>query len=140
VSGAPREEEIRRMYAEYSLLRRLAESLSRNIALLNSLIADTRAAREVVAEVEKIRDGQELVVPIGGTLYLRTRYKQERRVLTNVGSGVVVEKDYKEALEYLERRERMLEQQLRKASADYRGVLARMQQIEQALAGLAGQE
>ena len=124
------EEEIQRFYAEYVLLRQLAETLNRNLTLLNNLLAETRIAQNVIREIKELPNSSEMVVPISSSVFLKTRFLQHDLVLVNVGSDVVVEKSYNEALEYLENKEKALEKEIERTRNSYAQVISRLRQLE----------
>ncbi len=131
------QEEIQRLYTEYVFLRQVAEVLNRNLVLLNNLLAETRLTREVIKEIEKLPDSSEIIVTISGPVFLKTRLLQKNVVLVNVGSDIIVEKSYNEALEYLENREKSLETELERTRNSYVQVVNRMRQLERVLRELA---
>ncbi|OYT30371.1 MAG: prefoldin subunit alpha, partial [Thermofilum sp. ex4484_82] len=96
------EKQLQQAYAEYMFLKQLLDATNQNIALLNNLIAETRTAQEIIEEIKTIPDSKVLIVPLNSSILLRVKFKQENKVLISVGSNVVVEKNYDEALKYLQ--------------------------------------
>ncbi len=135
--GEDIQKDVQRLYAEYVFLRQLAETLNRNLTLLNNLLAEIRVTQEAIKEIEKISESNDVIVSIGGMVFLKTRLPSRDCVLINIGSNVVVEKSYEEALEYLRNREENLKTELERTNNSYIQVLNRMRQLEQLLRQLS---
>jgi len=135
--GEDIQKDIQRLYAEYVFLRQLAETLNRNLTLLNNLLAEIRVTQEAIKEIEKISESNDVIVSIGGMVFLKARLPNRDRVLINIGSNVVVEKSHEEALEYLKNREENLKTELERTNNSYIQVLNRMRQLEQLLRQLS---
>lgn len=135
--GEDIQKDVQRLYAEYVFLRQLAETLNRNLTLLNNLLAEIRVTQEAIKEIEKISESNDVIVSIGGMVFLKARLPSRDRVLINIGSNVVVEKSHEEALEYLKNREENLKTELERTNNSYIQVLNRMRQLEQLLRQLS---
>ena len=135
--GEDIQKDVQRLYAEYVFLRQLAETLNRNLTLLNNLLAEIRVTQEAIKEIEKISESNDVIVSIGGMVFLKARLPSRDCVLINIGSNVVVEKSYEEALEYLRNREENLKTELERTNNSYIQVLNRMRQLEQLLRQLS---
>ncbi|MCD6458432.1 MAG: prefoldin subunit alpha [Thermoprotei archaeon] len=124
------EKQLQQAYAEYMFLKQLLDATNQNIALLNNLIAETRTAQEIIEEIKTIPDSKVLIVPLNSSILLRVKFKQENKVLISVGSNVVVEKNYDEALKYLQERENKLKIELEKTSRNLAQISERIRQLE----------
>ena len=124
------EKQLQQAYAEYMFLKQLLDATNQNIALLNNLIAETRTAQEIIEEIKTIPDSKVLIVPLNSSILLRVKFKQENKVLISVGSNVVVEKNYDEALKYLQERENKLKIELEKTSRNLTQISERIRQLE----------
>jgi len=131
--GEDIQKDVQRLYAEYVFLRQLAETLNRNLTLLNNLLAEIRVTQEAIKEIEKISESNDVIVSIGGMVFLKARLPSRDRVLINIGSNVVVEKSHEEALEYLKNKEENLKTELERTNNSYIQVINRMKQLEQLL-------
>lgn len=124
------EKQLQQAYAEYMFLKQLLDATNQNIALLNNLIAETRTAQEIIEEIKTIPDSKVLIVPLNSSILLRVKFKQENKVLISVGSNVVVEKNYDEALKYLQEKENKLKIELEKTSRNLAQISERIRQLE----------
>jgi prefoldin alpha subunit len=92
--------EIRRAMAALETYNQQLESLGRQVQILRTSIDDVVRARETLRALKEAREGDEVLLPIGGSSYVNVVISDRTRAVTNVGSRVSVEKDLDEALEY----------------------------------------
>ncbi len=93
--------EIRRAMAALETYNQQLESLGRQVQILRTSIDDVVRARETLKALKEAREGDEVLLPIGGSSYVNVVISDRTRAVTNVGSRVSVEKDLDEALEYI---------------------------------------
>ncbi|RLF05505.1 MAG: prefoldin subunit alpha [Thermoprotei archaeon] len=121
--------------SEYALLSQIASELKNRIELINVAINDMEIALYSLKEISKLMGGETILVPIGGNIMVRASYLKNEKVLVNVGSGVVVEKSFDEAISYIENRIKLLREELQKRTSEYQNVLSRMSYIERQIIG-----
>ncbi|MDR0372192.1 MAG: prefoldin subunit alpha [Nitrososphaerota archaeon] len=107
---APAEEELRKLSVEMRYLEQTAEALQQRITMVNAAIADLTYANATLDGMEKEQENAEMLVPIGGSSYVKVKLADSNKVIVGLGSGVSVEKtlpdakiDLKERLDELEK-------------------------------------
>jgi prefoldin alpha subunit len=103
------EEEFRRLNMELRLLEQTAEALQSRINMINSATADLTYAQMTLDGLEKESEKSELLVPIGGTSYIRAKLDNPDKVIVGMGAGVSVEKTRQEAKGIIRKRKEDLE-------------------------------
>lgn len=91
------EEELRKLSIEMRFLEQTAETLQQRMTMLNAAITDLTYASMTLEGVEKEKENAELLVPIGGSSYIKVKLKESDKVIVGLGSGVSVEKTLAEA-------------------------------------------
>ena len=91
---------------------------------------DFETALASLKEISKLSNGETLLVPIGGNIMIRVSFLEDDKVLVNVGSGVVVEKSFNDAISYLEEKVKLMREELKKRANEYQTILQRMSYIE----------
>jgi len=127
------EESIRRLSAEYVLLRNLVQSLQERIELLNQLINNIEVTLNSLEGIKNLKEENEVLFPLGGIVYVKSKVLITNKVLINVGAGIVLEKNISEAMEYLRDRQRTLKLELQSALVQLRHATARLQEISAVL-------
>jgi len=98
------EEELRRLTVEMRLLEQTAEALQSRANMINAVTTDLSYARMTLEGLEKESEKSELLVPIGGTSYVRARLENPDKIIVSMGAGVSVEKTREEAKEIIKKR------------------------------------
>jgi len=98
------EEEFRRLNLELRLLEQTAETLQSRMNMINAAATDLRYAQTTLEDLDKENEKSELLVPVGGTSYIRARLDNPNQVIVGMGAGVSVEKTRQEAKEIIKKR------------------------------------
>lgn len=98
------EEELRKISVELRYLEQTAEALQSRINMINAVTTDLTYANMTLEGLEKENENSELLVPIGGTSYIKTKLINPDKVLVGMGAGVSVEKTRQEAKELIKKR------------------------------------
>lgn len=98
------EEEFRRLNLELRLLEQTAETLQTRMNMINAAATDLRYAQTTLEGLEKENEKSEILVPVGGTSYIRARLDNPNQVIVGMGAGVSVEKTREEAKAIIKRR------------------------------------
>ena len=98
------EDELRRLSVEMRYLEQTAETLQQRMSMLNAAITDLSYANMTLDGVEKEKESAELLVPVGGSSYVKVKLASSDKVVVGIGAGVSVEKPLAEAKEMLKER------------------------------------
>lgn len=98
------EEELRRLTVEIRLLEETAEALQGRANMVNAVIKDLTYAKMTLEGLEKNKTGSELLVPVGGSSYIRASLQDLDKIIVGIGAGVSVEKTPQEAKEIINKR------------------------------------
>jgi len=130
VGREEREELIRRLSAEYLILRNLIQELRRRAEILNRLLVEIDDTLSSLEGVKGLRDKDLVLFSIGSMSYVRGKIVDKDKILVNVGAGVVVEKTIDEAIEYLRDRQKNIQLELRTVIAQLQQASARLSEVE----------
>ncbi|HSV48987.1 MAG TPA: prefoldin subunit alpha [Candidatus Acidoferrales bacterium] len=123
---APAEEELRRLSMEMRYLEQTAEALQQRISMVNAAIADLTYANATLDGIEKEKENVEMLVPIGGSSYVKVKLADSDKVIVGMGSGVSVEKPLSEAKATLKERLDELEKTMNAAQQQFSQVAERI--------------
>jgi prefoldin alpha subunit len=98
------EEELRRISVELRMLEQTAEALQSRLNMINAVATDLTYASTTLQSLDKENENAEVLVPIGGTSYIRARLDSPDRVIVGMGAGVSVEKTREEAKDIIKKR------------------------------------
>jgi len=120
------EEELRRLSLEMRYLEQTAETLQQRISMVNAAITDLAYANMTLDGIEKEKENAELLVPIGGSAYVKVKLADSNKVIVGMGAGVSVEKTLQEAKTILKERLDELEKTMNSAQQQFTQVAERI--------------
>ena len=96
-SGQPGDEQIINSYAEQiNYLQDMIAQMQQNIDDIDSLKSD-------LTEAERISPGQDIMAPIANGIFVKAKLESTKKLLINIGRGIVVEKTIPETISLLDR-------------------------------------
>ncbi len=120
------EEELNRLSVEMRYYEQTAETLQQRIGMINAAIRDLTYADLTLESMEKEKDDAELLVPIGGSSYIKVKLASSDTVVVGLGAGVSVEKTLPEAKEIVKERLDELEKTMDSAQQQFAQVAQRI--------------
>jgi len=132
------EEELLKLSVELRLLEQTAETLQQRIGMLNAAITDLTYASMTLEGVELEKENSEILVPIGGSSYVKMKLANPDKVIIGLGAGVSVEKPLPEAKSMLKERQSELEKTLLSAQQQFTQVADRVNADRNRLESLLG--
>lgn len=91
------EEELRKLSIEMRFLEQTAETLQQRMGMMNAAITDLTYASMTLEGLETEKENAELLVPIGGSSYVKAKLTDSDKVVVGIGAGVSAEKTVAEA-------------------------------------------
>jgi len=107
-------------------LEQTAETLQQRISMVNAAISDLTYANMTLDGIEKEKENAELLVPIGGSAYVKAKLADTNTVIVGMGAGVSVEKPLAEAKVTLKERLDELEKTMNAAQQQFSQVAERI--------------
>ena len=85
-------------------LEQTADTLQQRLSMLNAAITDLSYANITIEGLEKEKENADMLVPIGGSSYVKMKLASTDKVILGIGSGVSIEKTLPEAKTMLKER------------------------------------
>ncbi len=120
------EEELRRLSVEMRYLEQTAETLQQRISMINAALTDLTYASATLDGIEQEKENAEMLVPIGGSSYVKVKLAETDKVIVGLGAGVSVEKSLADAKATLKERLDELEKTLNSAQTQFGQVAERI--------------
>ena len=120
------EEELRRLSVEMRYLEQTAETLQQRISMVNAAISDLTYANMTLDGIAKEKENAELLVPIGGSAYVKAKLADTNMIILGMGAGVSVEKTLAETKVTLKERLDELEKTMNAAQQQFSQVAERI--------------
>jgi len=120
------EEELRKLSVEMRFLEQTAETLQQRISMVNAAMTDLTYANMTLEGIEKEKENAELLVPIGGSAYMKVKLASPDKVVVGMGAGVSIEKTLPEAKAIVKERLEELEKTMQSAQQQFGQVAQRI--------------
>jgi prefoldin alpha subunit len=120
------EEELRKLSVEIRFLEQTAETMQQRISMVNAAMTDLTYANMSLEGIEKEKENAELLVPIGGSSYIKVKLASPDKVVVGMGAGVSIEKTLPEAKAIVKERLEELEKTMRSAQQQFTQVAQRI--------------
>ncbi len=122
----PQEEELRRLSVEMRFLEQTAETLQQRIGMINAALTDMTYANATLEGIEQQKENVEMLVPIGGSSYVKVKLADPDKVIIGLGAGVSLEKTLADAKADLKQRLDELEKTMNSAQTQFTQVAERI--------------
>ncbi|HEB37145.1 MAG TPA: prefoldin subunit alpha [Thermoplasmatales archaeon] len=80
------------------------ESLEKQAVYVQAIIEDYTKAKVTMEKLSKTKKDSDVLVPIGGGVFLYAKYNSNAKVLLSEGADVVIERDIDYAIDALQKR------------------------------------
>lgn len=110
-------------------------ALYQQVQVIDEFIDECQQAQEALEELAESDEGEKMLVPLGGNVFMRATIADSEKVLTGVGSDVVTEKSLSPAGDFLEKRIEDLRQREEKLIEASQDIKSRVQKLQQRLQG-----
>lgn len=102
------EQELRQAMSALELFRAQLESIAENQQLIQISLEELGRARETLNQFQKAKEGDELLVPIGGNSFVFAKVATNAKAIVGIGTGISVEKSMDEAIKTMDDRSKEL--------------------------------
>jgi len=80
------------------------DAIYQQVTLIEELLGEYRRVKSALDEISKAKEGEEILVPIGGNIFIHASLKDTSNVMTGVGGGVVTEKSISKAMVFVDKK------------------------------------
>lgn len=128
------EKEIQEKIAVLQYLQGEAETLQRRIVELELMENEYRKTLETLEFFDSIDGEIEALMNLGGGVFAYVDVKNSKKMLVDIGSGVVVEREVKDAIEFVKKKIKKIEENAQNLTATLQQVIAQASKIQEELA------
>lgn len=96
------EQQLRQTVSALDLRRAQLENLSQQQELMRGSIEDHLRAKETLENYLKTDKDEELLIPVGAGIFIKTRTGNQKEAMNGIGAGVVLEQDIEKIIKRLD--------------------------------------
>ena len=110
-----------------------AEAIQRKIFELEIVDSQLEKTIESLEYFDSLDEGVEALMNLGGGVFAYVDVKNAKKMLVDVGAGVVVEKEVKEAIDFLKKKRETIQQNVTNLEQALQQIVERARQIQEEL-------
>lgn len=122
-------QEVQQKLIFYQLLQRHLEQLREQAMLLERMFIEIETTKQTVGDMKKLKEGNEILVPLGSGFYTHGKVSDTKRLLVDLGMGILVKKDTKSTDNVLENRRKELDNASRELQNDMVNTVKKMNEL-----------
>lgn len=93
------ESKINEMLYQLQIYEAQAKSINEQLNLVNLKLSELQSAKDALDNLSKMQEDQEVLLPIGGGVYFKSKIIDTKRVFVDLGANVIAVKDATNALD-----------------------------------------
>ena len=130
---------LEKMYSEQQMAETNLALLQQRIEVVQVYLTNYRSGLVVLEEIENRKEGEEMLMNIGGSIFVQANLANKDNVLRGIGNGVRIEQSVSDAKTAITESIKKLEEQLDSLTQDYQRLYAYSTQLNSQFQQLAAQ-
>ncbi|MHA1943743.1 MAG: prefoldin subunit alpha [Candidatus Thorarchaeota archaeon] len=130
---------LQRIYTEQQMTESNLGLMQQRLEAIQVYLTNYRSGLMVLEEIEKKEDGEEMLINVGGSIFVEARLMNPGKVTRGLGSGIRIEQTVAAAKEVVTESVENLEQQYEKLGQEYQNLLQRASVLNSQFQQLAAQ-
>jgi prefoldin alpha subunit len=110
---------LQKIYTEQKMAESNVGLIQQRLELISVYLTNYRSGLEVLQELEGRKEGEEMLMNVGGSIFVRAKLANPTIVTRGIGSGVRIEQNINDAKKALESSIESLEKQYQDLTAEY---------------------
>ncbi len=116
---------LQRIYQEQQLTESNITLLQQRLELVQAYLNNFRAGLMVLKEIEGKEEGEEMLMNVGGSIFVQAKLVDPSNVTRSIGSGVRIEQSVEDAKNAVQEQINGLEKQYESYAEEYQKLVAR---------------
>ena len=129
------EEQAQQLLYQMQMLENMFGELTQKESSIINIIREANSAIHSIKGIDTKTESDSLI-PLGLGAFVKSKVKSDEKIIINVGSGVAIEKNHDDAINYLESRLKELEIALQDTNQQRQQIAANLEQGKQQMQNL----
>jgi len=130
---------LQKIYAEQQLTDSNITLLQQRLELVQAYLTNFRAGLMVLEEIEGRKEGEEMLMNVGGSIFVQAKLVDPSKVTRSIGSGIRIEQSVEAAKTAVQEQTTTLEKQYESMAEEYQKLVARSSLLNSQFQQLAAQ-
>ena len=111
------------------VLQEQAKILASNVEMLTMYLQEMVTSKLTLEGIQDLNPGDEILVPIGASSFIRARIDDTEKVIVGVGADVSVDRACEDAVQNLEKRISLTQERIKENQENYMKVAAKLEEL-----------
>jgi prefoldin alpha subunit len=130
---------LEKIYSEQQLTESSLSLLQQRIEMVQVYITNYRSGLSVLEEIENRKDGEEMLMNVGGSIFVQAKLVNPDKVTRGIGNGIRIEQNVSDAKVAIIEAVTSLEKQYEALTQEYQRMFAYASQLNAQFQQLAAQ-
>lgn len=130
---------LQKIYAEQQLTDSNITLLQQRLELVQAYLTNFKAGLMVLEEIEGRKEGEEMLMNVGGSIFVQAKLVDPSKVTRSIGSGIRIEQNVEAAKTAVQEQTTRLEKQYESMAEEYQKLVARSSLLNSQFQQLAAQ-
>ncbi|MHA2026512.1 MAG: prefoldin subunit alpha [Candidatus Thorarchaeota archaeon] len=130
---------LQRLYTEQQMTESNIGMMQQRIEAIQVYLTNYRSGLSVLEEIEKKEEGEEMLINVGGSIFVEAKLVNPLKVTRGLGSGIRIEQSVESAKQVVSEAVESLEQQYEKLAQEYQSLVQRASVLNAQFQQLAAQ-
>lgn len=130
---------LERMYSEQQMTEQNLTLLQQRIEMVQVYMTNYRSGLLVLGEIENRKDGEEMLMNVGGSIFVQAKIVNPEKVIRGIGDGIRIEQNVADAKAAITEAVTNLEKQYETLTQEYQRLYAYASQLNTQFQQLAAQ-
>jgi len=119
----------RELVLNIQILQEQSKVLASNVEMLTMYLQELATSKATLEGTKTLKKGDEILVPIGASSFVRARIEDTETVITGIGAALSIDKAIDQAIEDTQERITLTEQKIRDNQEAYMQVSAKLEEL-----------
>ena len=130
---------LEKMYSEQQMTEQSLTMLQQRIEMVQVYMTNYRSGLLVLEEIENRKDGEEMLMNVGGSIFIQAQITNPDKVIRGIGDGIRIEQSVADAKTAIAEAVTNLEKQYEALTLEYQKLYAYASQLNTQFQQLAAQ-
>jgi prefoldin alpha subunit len=130
---------LQRLYTEQQMTESNIGLMQQRLEAIQVYLTNYRSGLMVLEEIEKKEDGEEMLINVGGSIFVEAKLVNPTKVTRGLGSGIRIEQSVESAKQVVSEAVESLGQQYEKLAQEYQTLVQRASVLNSQFQQLAAQ-
>jgi|GEM_PF-779966 prefoldin alpha subunit len=122
------QEKLQEKLLIYQILKQQMDNVQNQILLIENAFLEIENSKQALTDIKKSKE-KDVLIPLGSGCYAKGNVANNRLVLSNIGTGIMVERNIEAVLQDIEQRKTGLEKQFEELQKNMQMLVGEMNSI-----------